>query len=70
VDPAWLIEWKVVAHRKYSALVNREIHKKITGVAKEYRLVDMLMKLQNSALSYWIFKFFWTIVVATAHFKI
>jgi len=59
-----------VACRKYAALVNREIHKKIPGVAKEYGLVDMLMKLQNSALSYWIFKFFWTIVFATTHFKI
>jgi hypothetical protein len=41
-----------VALRKYAAVVNREIHKKIPGVTKEYRLVDMLMKLQNSALSY------------------
>jgi hypothetical protein len=28
VDPTWLSEQTVVAHRKYAALVNREIHKK------------------------------------------
>lgn len=52
MDPIWLIEWTVVAHRKYAALENREIHTKIPGVAKEYILVDMLMKLQSSVLSY------------------
>lgn len=38
VDPTWLIESTVVAHRKYAAHVN-----KIPGVVIEYRLVDMLM---------------------------